>query len=195
MYTGDQGFFLGEHDLTDKRWMYEEAMRMPFIVHYPKMVKPGSSNSWLINNTDFAPTILDLGGLKTPDYMQGRSFLPALKNEPKPKDWRTSTYYRYWMHMAHNLKVPAHFGIRGERYKLIFFYGCGLQGTGRTPVAWEFYDLEKDPSEMKNQYANPAYRKIIADMKVELKKTREELNETDKKYPKIQEIIDANWDK
>ncbi|MCP4376237.1 MAG: sulfatase [bacterium] len=195
MYTGDQGFFLGEHDLMDKRWMYEEAMRMPFIVHYPAMVKPGSSNSWLINNTDFAPTMLALGGIKTPDYMQGRSFVEALRGGAKPKDWRTSTYYRYWMHMAHDLRVPAHFGIRNERYKLIFFYGCTPGGGRQTPVAWEFYDLKKDPSEMKNEYANPEYKKIITAMKAELKKTREELNETDQKYPKIQKIINANWDK
>ena len=74
MYTGDQGFFLGEHDLMDKRWMYEESMRMPFIVHWPKEVKKGSSNDWLINNTDFAPTILDIAGVKTPGTMQGRSY-------------------------------------------------------------------------------------------------------------------------
>jgi arylsulfatase A-like enzyme len=194
MYTGDQGFFLGEHDLIDKRWMYEEAMRMPFIVHYPKTVKPASTNNWLINNTDFAPTILDLAGLARPDYMQGYSFASALKGAPKPKDWRKVTYYRYWMHMAHALQVPAHFGIRSERYKLIFFYGVSARGRGRqTPAAWEFYDLEEDPSEMKNEYANPAYAKTIADMKVQLKKTRKELGETDAKYPEIQKIIDANW--
>jgi len=197
MYTGDQGFYLGEHDLMDKRWMYEEGMRMPFIVHYPKLVKPASTNGWLINNTDFAPTILDLAGVKTPSYMQGRSFARALTGKPKPKDWRTVTYYRYWMHMAHSLKVPAHFGVRSERYKLIFFYGCSMNGKGgrrapNTPAAWEFYDLEKDPFEMKNQYANPEYAKIIAGMKVELKKTRTDLNETDENYPAIQKIIDAN---
>ena len=193
MYTGDQGFFLGEHDFTDKRWMYEEAMRMPFIVHYPKRVKPGSTNGWLINNTDFAPTMLELAGVKTPDTMQGRSFAGALAGEDKPADWRTSTYYRYWMHMAHALKVPAHFGIRSERYKLIFFYGCTPSGKGNTPVAWEFYDLQTDPHEMKNQYANPQYKTLIAKMKAELKTTRKRLNETDAKYPAIQKIIDANW--
>ena len=196
MYTGDQGFFLGEHDLMDKRWMYEEAFRMPFIVHYPKTVKSGSTNGWLINNTDFAPTMLEVAGVKTPKYMQGHSFAAALRGEKKPDDWRKVTYYRYWMHMAHWLAVPAHFGIRSERYKLIFFYGCSQNGRDKpTPAAWEFYDLQKDPSEMKNEYANPEYKKIIADMKVELKKTREELNETDKKYPKIQAIIDEHWDK
>jgi arylsulfatase A-like enzyme len=167
---------------------------MPFIVHAPKLIKGGSTNDWLINNTDFAPTILELAGVENiPDYMQGRSFAAALPGEPKPNDWHTSTYYRYWMHMAHNLAVPAHFGIRGERYKLVFFYGCAPNGKNRTPAAWEFYDLEKDPHEMHNQYGNPEYGKIIAKMKLELKSTRTDLNETDKKYPAIQEIINANW--
>ncbi len=193
MYTGDQGFFLGEHDLMDKRWMYEEAFRMPFIVHFPGMVKAGSTNDWLINNTDFAPTILALAGAGTPGYMQGRSFASALKGEQKPEDWRMYTYYRYWMHMAHQLAVPAHFGVRGERYKLIFFYGCNYRGGDNTPVAWEFYDLQKDPFEMKNLYANPEHKKIISEMKIELKNTRKKLNETDEQFPAIQKIIDANW--
>jgi len=194
IYTGDQGFFLGEHDLMDKRWMYEEAFRMPFIVHAPKLIQAGSTNDWLINNTDFAPTILDLAGFRTtPDYMQGHSFSAALKGKAKPKSWRTSTYYRYWMHMAHNLAAPAHFGIRGERYKLVFFYGCTPNGKNRTPVGWEFYDLKKDPQEMRNLYSEPDYAKLIATMKLELKSTRAELGETDKKYPAIQAIIDAHW--
>jgi arylsulfatase A-like enzyme len=194
IYTSDQGLFLGEHDLIDKRWMYEESCRMPFIVYAPGRVKAGTTNSWLINNTDFAPTMLELAGVAgTPGYMQGRSFAAALSGEAKPKDWRTATYYRYWMHMAHDLRVPAHFGIRSERYKLVFFYGCTPYGGNRTPAAWEFYDLAKDPYEMHNQYANPEYRKIIGDMKVELKKTRTDLKETDEKYPRIQEIIDAHW--
>lgn len=197
IYTGDQGCFLGEHDLMDKRWMYEEAFRMPFIVHAPSLAKPGSSNDWLINNTDFAPTILELAGIKkTPNHMQGRSFVDALKGKPKPKDWRSSTYYRYWMHLAHGLAVPAHFGIRGDRYKLIFFYGKNYKSSDKkeTPVAWELYDLEKDPAEMSNLYGNPEYQEIIAKMKLELKQTREQLNETDDNYPAIQEVIDANWD-
>jgi len=171
----------------DKRWMYEEAFRMPFIVHYPGIVKGGSSNDWLINNTDFAPTILELAGVdRTPGHMQGRSFAGALRQEPPPDDWRRATYYRYWMHMAHNLRVPAHFGIRSERYKLIFFYGCDARGTNRTPAAREFYDLETDPREMQNQYANPEYSKIIEAMRVELRETRQDLNETDEKFPENQ---------
>ncbi len=191
IYTGDQGFFLGEHDLMDKRWMYDEAMRMPFIVHYPKVVKAGSQNDWLINNTDFAPTMLEIAGAKTPDYMQGRSFAAALRGESRPDDWRTATYYRYWMHLAHRLRVPAHFGIRTDRYKLIFFYGCTPAGGQRTPTAWELYDLKKDPFEMQNVYQSRQYAKVVADLKQQLWKTRETLRETDRNYPKIQAIIDG----
>ncbi len=198
IYTGDQGFFLGEHDLMDKRWMYEESLRMPFIVHYPPMVKAGATNDWIINNTDFAPTILEMAGVKTPDYMQGRSFAGALKGERPPDDWRKASYYRYWMHMAHNLGTPAHFGVRNDRHKLIFFYGANYKDGGRpadTPAAWEFYDLKKDPAEMVNQYGNPDYAPAIAELKLELKRQREALRETDASYPRLKAIIDAHWEK
>ena len=157
-----------------------------------KVVEAGATNDWLINNTDFAPTILALAGVRIPKYMQGRSFATALRGEPRPDDWRTATYYRYWMHMAHNLRVPAHFGIRTERYKLIFFYGCTPSGGNKTPVAWELYDLMKDPSEMRNQYGNPEYDEVVTNLKQQLWQTRESLNETDRNFPQIQAIIDAN---
>ena len=178
--------------------MYEEAFKMPFIIHYPKLVKPGSVNNWLINNTDFAPTLLQLAGVKkTPEYMQGRSFADALKGKQQPQDWRQVTYYRYWMHMAHWLQVPAHFGVRSDRYKLIFFYGKDyrVKGLKDTPIAWEFYDLEKDPYEMKNEYGNPEYKEIIVSMKEKLKEARVELNETDKNYPHLEKVIQENWHK
>lgn len=195
IYTSDQGYLLGEHDLMDKRWMYEESMRMPFIVHWPRGVESGRASDWLINNTDFAPTLLELAGIATPSYMQGRSFAKALKGERKPDDWRRATYYRYWMHMAHSLAVPAHFGIRGERYKLIFFYGLDRANPdeGPTPAAWELYDLENDPGEMENLYGLPGYAGIVAGMKAQLRETREALGETDTRYPAIQRVIDANW--
>ncbi|WDE99453.1 sulfatase [Lentisphaera profundi] len=198
IYTSDQGFLLGEHNLIDKRWMYEESFSMPFIAYYPKLIKKNSVNHWLINNTDFAPTLLQLAGINNPpEYMQGKSFFDAFTGSAKPENWREFTYYRYWMHMAHRLAVPAHFGIRSERYKLIFFYGLknGKRGGKPTPVAWEFYDLKSDPSEMVNQYANPEYQSIISKMKSQLKDLRIELKETDEKYPQIQKIIDAHWDK
>lgn len=195
IYTGDQGFFLGEHDLMDKRWMYEEAMRMPFILHWPEGAQKRRANDWLINNTDFAPTLLELAGSEAPDYMQGRSFAAALKGERRPDDWREVTYYRYWMHMAHSLAVPAHFGVRSDRFKLIFFYGLDANTPTNqpTPAAWEFYDLKIDPQEMRNLYGDPGYAATVARMKNQLVETRAALGETDASYPAIQRIIDAHW--
>ena len=95
--------------------------------------------------------------------------------------------------MAHNLRVPAHLGIRTERYKLIFFYGSTPAGDKRTPVAWELYDLKNDPYEMQNQYANPTYAEVVAELKAELRRQRTDLDETDAAYPEVQQIIEANW--
>lgn len=204
IYTGDQGFMLGEHDYIDKRWMYEESMRMPFLVRYPDMVESGSVSDALINNTDFAPTMIELAGGEVPDYMQGRSFKEVLETGEEPADWRESTYYRYWMHMAHKHANPAHFGIRTHDKKLIFYYGKYYQEGNRdswgnrfdfeTPPGWEFYDLEKDPFEMDNRYDEPEYQTTIQEMKKKLKSVRERLNETDEDYPEIQQVIQENWE-
>ncbi|WP_245729878.1 sulfatase family protein [Lutibacter oricola] len=207
IYTSDQGMMLGEHDFQDKRWMYEESMRMPFIMYYPKMIKAGTISELLINNTDFAPTIIELAGGKTPKYMQGHSFINTIKGKTEKK-WRTATYYRYWMHIVHHY-VPAHFGVRSKDYKLMFFYGKHYlpeeehkkhywaktyHGEEKeTPHTWEFYDLKNDPQETHNRYNDPAYQKIIAELKEELKKQRKELNETDKDYPKIEAIVEKHW--
>ncbi|MEO1010066.1 MAG: sulfatase [Bacteroidota bacterium] len=210
VYTGDQGFMLGEHDYIDKRWMYDESMRMPFFVRYPKSVKRGTRTDAIINNTDFAPTLIELAGGQAPEYMQGKSFKPILETGLEPENWPKETYYRYWMHLAHKHQNPAHFGIRTKDYKLIFFYGrywadtdnpatewnkdsWGNDFTKHTPPAWEFYDLKKDPREMNNAYADPEYREIIADLKARLIALRENLNETDTDYPHIQKVIDAHW--
>ncbi len=208
VYTSDQGMLLGEHDYIDKRWMYEESIRMPLIVHYPKMVAGGGRCNWLVNNTDFAPTLLELAGVKRPDYMQGHSFAKALGGAKEPRDWRKATYYRYWMHMAHGHNNPAHFGIRTKKHKLIFFYGVDYTDihnkkkvVGRdgnrfwksTPAAWEFYDLVKDPREMNNRYGDIEYREIIESLKAELKNVRRELADTDEDNPRIRQIINAHW--
>lgn len=208
VYTSDQGMLLGEHDFIDKRWMYEEAIRMPMIVRWPEVTSAGSQNDWLINNTDFAPTLLDIAGAEIPDSMQGTSFASALKGQAEPESWRKATYYRYWMHMAHGHNNPAHFGIRTKRYKLIFFYGRDYTDThngntvkGRdgnrfwksTPPGWEFYDLEMDPREMHNRYADPKYAKIVADLKLKLRQERAEIGDTDQYYPLIQSIIEKHW--
>ena len=209
IYTGDQGFMLGEHDYIDKRWMYEESMRMPFLVRYPKTIKAGTRTNAIINNTDFAPTIIDLASGKTPEYMQGSSFKEVLETGKEPKDWQQETYYRYWMHMAHKHSNPAHFGIRTKDYKLIFFYGRDYKKRNNkaqkwanhpsslsfveTPVAWEFYDLKKDPKEMDNKYGNEAYTDIIKDLKVRLAALRTKVKENDTEYAAIQKSIDEHW--
>ena len=208
IYTGDQGMMLGEHDYMDKRWMYEESMQMPFIMHYPKGIEAGTESELLINNTDFAPTMLALAGGETPDYMQGRSFAEYLDGS-EPDDWRAATYYRYWTHLTHH-DVPAHFGLRTKRYKLMFYYSQPYkeEEVGKksmwwkevshtiqpTPVAWEFYDLEKDPTESVNRYDDPEYRPIIAGLKQDLLAMRKELNETDEKFPRFQRVIAENWE-
>ena len=211
VYTGDQGFMLGEHDYIDKRWMYEESMRMPFFVRFPEKIKAGLRTDAIINNTDFAPTLIEMAGGKAPKQMQGHSFKKILETGKEPKCWEKSTYYRYWMHMAHAHANPAHFGLRTKQYKLIFFYGkywvdtdnptavwnknsWGNQFAQHTPAAWEFYDLSKDPQEMHNAYKDPEYKKIIAKLKKQLIAKRKELKEEDgKKFPHIQKVIDQHW--
>lgn len=209
IYTGDQGFMLGEHDYIDKRWMYEESMRMPFLVRYPKTIKAGSRTDAIVNNTDFAPTIIELAGGKTPSYMQGSSFKSVLETGEEPQGWQQETYYRYWMHMAHKHNNPAHFGIRNKKYKLIFFYGKDYvkrKGEAQkwannpasmsnfdTPPAWEFYDLEKDPHEMDNRYGQPEYAEIIKDLKVKLRNLRTKVKEDDSDFPGIEEVVKNHW--
>ena len=195
LYTSDQGFMLGEHDYIDKRWMYDESLRVPFIVRYPKMIKPGSVCDAIVNNVDFAPTLLELAGTKATDAMQGRSFVPLLEGHV-PADWPTSTYYRYWMHMAHH-DNPAHYGVRTKDYKLIFFYGLKLDAPGAnappTQPGWELYDLRKDPHEMNNVYNDPAYRQVVKELKAELLRLKKETGDTDEKYPDLMEVRREYW--
>ncbi len=171
IYTSDQGFFLGDHGFYDKRLMYEESLRMPFLVRYPAAIKPGAVNKDIVLNVDFAPTFLDFAGRKAPSEMQGRSFRPNLEGK-SPKDWRTSMYYRYWMHNSNDHHVPAHYGVRTHQHKLIYYYGkpLGMKGAFDPPTKpeWELFDLKKDPREMKNVYADPAYAAVVKTLKAEL---------------------------
>ena len=207
IYTGDQGFMLGEHDYIDKRWMYDESQRMPFLVRYPEMIRAGTRTDAIINNVDYGPTMIELAGGTIPEYMQGESFKSILETGEEPEDWKQSTYYRYWMHMAHRHANPAHFGIRTKEYKLIFFYGVYYKDTGesaniegwgsrytfRTPAGGELYDLKKDPFEMDNRYHDPAYVEVIADLKTQLIDLREELGEIDDQFPEIRKVINEHW--
>jgi len=170
VYTSDQGFFLGDHGWYDKRFMYEESLRMPFVMRYPREIEAGSINDDMILNLDFAQTFLDCTNVDQTDEMQGRSFRP-LMNGKTIEDWRTSMYYRYWMHLAHH-HVYAHYGLRTHDHKLIYYYADGLGTPGSAddpkPPEWELFDLKKDPHEINSVYNNPDYSEIQAQLTSEL---------------------------
>lgn len=207
IYTSDQGLMLGEHDLQDKRWMYEESLRMPFIIRVPKANVNGQRSELLVNNVDFAPTLIELAGGKSPDYMDGKSFAPILSGD-SISNWRSSVYYRYWMHLSHH-DVPAHFGIRTKNYKLIFYYGLHFDSDRYgeksipwvensnlirpTPASFELYDLRKDPNELNNVANDRSYKDIFDLLKKQLFNLKEEVGDYDMDRPEIQKIIDENF--
>lgn len=193
VYTGDQGFMLGEHDYQDKRWAYEETVRMPFIVRYPKSIKAGSTSDAIIENVDYPAMMLDFAGVETPDYMQGKSFRSIIETGKEGNDWKKAAYYHYWMHMAHH-DNPGHIAIRTKRHKLILFYGASIKSDqAQTPPAWEFYDLKNDPKEMNNLYDNPEYANVIKELKSQLKELRKNYGEDDPKFA-FNKVIDEFWD-
>jgi arylsulfatase A-like enzyme len=159
--------------------MYEESLRMPLLIRYPREVKAASVNDNIVVNVDFAETFLDYAGLSVPGDMQGRSLRPLLQGGT-PEDWRSSMYYRYWMHRAH-FNIAAHFGVRTKRHKLIYYYGLPLDARGARPRAtrpeWELFDLEKDPMEMNNVYDDHAYADVVKELKIELIRLRKELED------------------
>jgi arylsulfatase A-like enzyme len=155
MYTGDQGFFLGEHGLYDKRIMYEEALRIPLLARWPGNIKPGSTNDDIVLNLDFAQTMIDAAGAQSDPNMQGRSFLPILQGQT-PSDWRQSMYYRYYYS---HFETEPHWGIRTHQHKLIYFDRIDQ---------WELFDLKKDPQEMNNVYSDPEYASVVDELKQEL---------------------------
>lgn len=158
IYSSDQGFYNGEHGWYDKRWMYEESLRNPLIIKWPGVVEPGTRNQALVQNIDYAPTLLDMAGASTPSDVQGESLVPLMEGNP-PDDWRDSILYTYYGRGAH--AVASHRGVRTHRYKLIEFF---------TKDEWEFYDLQKDPLEMNSEYDNPQYADIIRELKAELQR-------------------------
>jgi arylsulfatase A-like enzyme len=180
IYTSDQGFFLGDHGWFDKRFMYEESLRMPFVARLPREVKAGTTCDDFVLNVDFASLFLDLAGVTIPDEFQGRSFRPLLHGKTPP-DWRQSMYYRYWMHAdgAHN--VYAHYGARTHDHKLIYFYndGCGQKGSGAQtyPPEWELFDLKADPCEMKSIVDEDSEKSVRDAMTVELHRLQEQVGD------------------
>ena len=174
-YTSDQGFYLGDHSWFDKRFMYEQSLRMPLLVRYPREIKAGSVNSDIVLNLDFAETFLDFAGAVKPGDMQGRSMRRLLRGK-SPGDWRKSMYYHYYEYPAVHM-VKRHYGVRTKRYKLMHFY--------YDIDAWELYDLEKDPNELNNVYDEPDYAGVAAELKGELKRLRKEYGDSDELAQKL----------
>lgn len=192
IYTADQGYFLGEHGFFDKRMFYEEALRMPFVIRYPKEIPPGTKNNDMVLNIDFASLMLDYAGVENDYFHFGRSFRSNVMGNT-PEDWRKSMYYRYWLHQTNR---PAHFGIRTERYKLIFYYGLplGMPGAHKTATlpAWEFYDLVSDPREEHNMYHAAQYASVIDKLKKQLIEMRQSIGDTDSNYPDMLRVLRTN---
>lgn len=134
---------------------------MPLIVRWPRVVEPGSENSDLVQNLDFAETFLEMAGVAVPPAMQGRSLLPLLRGEA-PDDWRDAIYYQYFEYPAVHM-VRRHYGIRTSRYKLIHYYEID---------EWELFDLEHDPDELNSVYADPEYTDIVEELTAELRALR-----------------------
>jgi arylsulfatase A-like enzyme len=168
IYTSDQGFFLGDHGLYDKRFMYEPSIRMPLLVRWPGVAPAGSVQESLVINADFAPTFMEAAGLKVPGDMQGRSLVPLLRGS-RPAGWRTSFYYRYY-HDPGDHNTRAHYGVRTESHKLIYYW---------KKDQWELYDLQKDPDEIHNVYPDPAQQPVVTALKAEMYRLKRELKDED----------------
>lgn len=165
VYTSDNGFFLGDHGFYDKRFMYEESMRVPLLVRWPGKVAPGSVQQAMALNTDFAATMLEAAGAEAPQDLQGRSLVPLLQGA-EPEGWRDAAYYHYYEHLStHN--VHEHYGVRTATHKLIRFPHLD---------AWELYDLTADPGEMVNVAADPAHAAVRAQLEQRLAQLRAELH-------------------
>ncbi len=162
VYTSDQGFFLGDHGLFDKRFMYEESLRMPFLVRWPGAIKPRTRIDAMALNVDFAPTFLDAAGVPVPADMQGRSLVPVLRGRT-PADWRSSMYYRYY-HDPGDHNTRAHYGVRTKTHKLIYFW---------KKDQWELFDLVNDPFELHNLYGQPGQDALTASLKAELERVKQ----------------------
>ena len=168
VYSSDQSFFIGEHGWAEKRYMYEEGFKMPFMIRWPAMIKPEQRPQAMIQNMDFGPTFLEAVGLNAPAEMQGKSFLPVLLGKTSDAEWqaeRPVVYYHYYMEGGHN--VPRHDGVRSDRYKLIDFYSQnGGEGL------FELYDLKLDPKEVNNVYGSDKYTEVQKEMMSELENAR-----------------------
>ena len=193
IYTGDQGFWLGENDYQDKRWAYDPSMSMPFIVRYPGSIRGGTRSDAIVENVDYPALMLDFAGIPRPSSMQGRSFKSICETGKEPADWKKAAYYRYWMHMAHH-DNPGEMAIRTKTHKLIYFYGADYEGKNQTPPGWELYDLGRDPSELNNVYDDPAYSKVREELKKQLALLRRDIGDDGSHYPACEKVVQEFWD-
>ncbi|GHV24016.1 hypothetical protein FACS1894174_10240 [Bacteroidia bacterium] len=174
VYTSDQGFYMGEHGWFDKRFMYEESFRTPLIIRYPGHVQRGIESNTLVQNIDYAPTYLDVAGIRKPESMSGVSLLPLL-NGTTPEGWREYLYYHYYDYPAVH-QVRRHDGVRDNRYKLIHFYGEGYgKDKGNNIDCNELYDLQNDPHELNNLYGRKEFAEISERLQDRLDKFRTDL--------------------
>lgn len=168
IFSSDNGYFMGEHGFWDKRISYDECMRIPLIMRLPNKLGAGKHIKQMCLNIDIAPTMMDIAGVKVPDYVQGKSMLPLLQGQSV--DWRDSFLFEYYVDDAYPYAGPTQVAIRTEKYKLV---DCFLDDD-----IDELYDLEKDPGEMVNLINNPEYNSIQKDLRKELKKIMKETGYT-----------------
>jgi arylsulfatase A-like enzyme len=177
VYSSDQGWYLGEHGWYDKRWMYEPSLKTPFIVRWPESVDAGVKNETMVSNVDFAPTFLDIAGAAIPADMQGKSLIPVLEGGTD-LTFRDAFYYQYYEYPGAHC-VRRHYGVRTDRYKLIYFYGID---------EWEMFDLQEDPDEVRSVYGSADYADIEAGLKVRLTELREEYEVPEDTRPIPEEV-------
>ena len=173
--------------------MYEESMRMPLLIRYPKTIKAGIRTDAIVGNVDFAPTMLGFAGVQTPGYMQGRSFKTICETGKEPFGWPQEAYYRYWMHMAHH-DNPGHVGIRTKEYKLIYYYGADYKGGNLTPPAWELYNMRSDPHESHNLYDDSRHAQTVASLKQRLATLRRRVGDDGFDFPETEKILQKFWE-
>ena len=195
VYTSDQGMMLGEHDYIDKRWMFDESMRSPLIIHCPKVLPAGKRTDAIIENIDLAPTLMDFAGVEIPAEIQGSSFRTLCQTGTEPEGWKQEAYYRYWMHIAHH-DVPAHLGIRTKTFKLTYYYGMDFRDRGkpRTPPGWELYDLTNDPQELNNVIDDPSYADTVVRLKQRLAEKRVSIGDNGDESAEVEAVIQDFWD-
>ena len=183
IYTSDQGFYLGEHGWFDKRFIYNESFKTPLLVKWPNVIKPGTTNTQMVQNLDFAQTILAAAQVEAPSDMQGENLIPLFKG--KTENFREAVYYHYYEYPAVHM-VKRHYGIVTEDYKLIHFYDDVDE--------WELLDRKKDPKELKNVIDDPSYAKVLTKLHKDLADLRikyKDSEDLDKKF--IQMYKDKNF--